>query len=161
MAVVHTIGWSRWSNLESDCYKIDLEEGGAVIEFWAWEQVWKSYLQGDLPASSTLDGYIVWLGWRIECFLTWFLFFSMSKNTQHYLLSWDIKPTKRTYFSTCNISEESEEKTEPAEFSWCTALRDCGLEENTGTPKANCSWLHGIEPNVKCYFFSLPLFFFS
>lgn len=74
--MVYTIGRNGWSNLVSICSKAELEEGRAVIWFWAWEQVEKSYLQV-ISVCLINSGYTAWTGLKIQSFfcLVSFLFY--------------------------------------------------------------------------------------
>lgn len=82
--------------------------------------------------------YAVWLGRRTKCFHTCLFSFPWAKTPSIICSIETLNPQREHFFFHVQkmIQKNQKKKQNPLSFSWGTALRDCGLGENTGIPQS-------------------------
>ena len=153
--MVYTFGRNRWCNLVSICSKVELEERGAVIWFWAWEQLGgKKWSPGDICVVHQFQIHCVSKTENSGLFLLGFFSFLWDEEPSFTYPTEILNRLISFIFPREKISGKKKKKYQ-AECVWGAGLGDCGLKVGNRFPQKQIApwWLLGMESSGKCSLF--------
>lgn len=141
IAVVYTIGRNGWSNLDSICSEVELEEGGAVIWFRTWEQEENSHRQVMSVCLITSEA-LREQAWGVRAvLLVSFLFYELKNLT---LPIWLRYSTHRSNLFF-HIKYLTHKKKYQGELSWGPGWRDCSLRGDNRYVQTDCFLIPALD----------------